>query len=367
MVEAVTRPAHPRIRIYLHLRSAHLERAQKLAAATILYGEARYDLDTSLFDGLDVVKVGFAGLLKALSRSAFTAIEINEPLMRAGLPRATVALVVARTAGGLRRQRPSIVAYAIENKDPFVQLNASLKHRARLSLDRCLARFVLRHVDRLAFGTAGSRQLYHELFGADFITGATRVIEAIPTACDCGNLHEHEPDTVLFVGALHSRKGFEELLAAWKILRERRPNAHLTIVGKGVLEEVARSTVAGDPRVALIIDPPRAEVHLQLRRASVLVLLSQSRPTWREQVGLPLVEALAHGVGVVTTDETGLATWLRGHGHVVLPSAAAADKVADAIEVALASGRTAQAVLDDLPDTDGRLAADDWIFDVSRS
>jgi glycosyltransferase involved in cell wall biosynthesis len=102
-------------------------------------------------------------------------------------------------------------------------------------------------------------------------------------------------------------------------------------------------------------------VHRALRRAAVLVLLSQPTPTWREQVGLPLVEGLAHGCTVVTTAETGLADWLAAHGHTVLaPDAAPATVVAAVVE-ALAAGRPAASVLADLPDDDGRQAAEAWL------
>ena len=92
------------------------------------------------------------------------------------------------------------------------------------------------------------------------------------------------------------------------------------------------------------------------------VLLSQPTPTWREQVGLPVVEGLAHGCTVVTTTETGLAGWLAAHGHEVLPPGAPDGEVAAAVDRALGRRRPAGDVLADLPAADGRLAADRWMF-----
>jgi len=64
---------------------------------------------------------------------------------------------------------------------------------------------------------------------------------------------------------------------------------------------------------------------------------------------------------VVTTDETGLATWLSDHGHHVVRGAAGADEVGDAVRRALAKDRPPTSVLADLPPVDGRLAADTWL------
>ena len=90
---------------------------------------------------------------------------------------------------------------------------------------------------------------------------------------------------------------------------------------------------------------------------------AQPTTTWREQVGLPLVEALSYGCTVVTTNETGLAGWLADHGHQVVPGAAATAELAAAVVRALRAPLTVGAVLASLPAEDGRLAADRWLFD----
>ena len=64
--------------------------------------------------------------------------------------------------------------------------------------------------------------------------------------------------------------------------------------------------------------PPREAVHELLASSAVVVMPSVRRPGWREQIGLPLVEGLAHGCRVVTTTETGLADDVRDHPLVTL-------------------------------------------------
>jgi glycosyltransferase involved in cell wall biosynthesis len=103
-------------------------------------------------------------------------------------------------------------------------------------------------------------------------------------------------------------------------------------------------------------------VHAELRRASVVVLPSRRQVAWREQVGLPIVEGLAHGCTVVTTDETGIADWLRRNGHGVIPAASVGELLASVITEAAARPLDARAVCASLPRQDSRLEADSWMF-----
>ena len=106
----------------------------------------------------------------------------------------------------------------------------------------------------------------------------------------------------------------------------------------------------------MLLDPPREQIHRALRENSVLVLLPQ-----KEQLGLPILEALSHGCEVVTNSETGLAAWLAAHGHGVLPPDSSAEAVADAIAMALDRAALREGSLKDLPTTDQRIEADRWL------
>ena len=167
---------------------------------------------------------------------------------------------------------------------------------------------------------------------------------------------------MVFVGAFTPRKGVTELLSAWDSIRSQHPGLELHLIGKGQLLETVTTWASERPEVTLEIDPPRAHIHAALRSAHVLVLLSQRVRAWREQVGLPIVEGLAHGLEIVTTTETGLAQWLREHGHTVLDPTATADETGDAIARALSQRRSRDAVLADLPGVDQRVAADAWML-----
>jgi glycosyltransferase involved in cell wall biosynthesis len=154
-------------------------------------------------------------------------------------------------------------------------------------------------------------------------------------------------------------------MAGWDALTPQ-DDLRLRVLGKGGLLPEVEAWAAGRPDVELVVDPPRSEIHASLRASHVLVLLSQRSGWWREQLGLPIAEGLAHGCEIVTTDETGLAGWLAGHGHRVLPMAADSRQIAAALRSAAEAGRPPAAVCADLPGTDGRAEADRWIFDAAE-
>jgi len=358
-----------RVRLYQTVRSAHLERARHLSPATIVYGGTRYDFDRSLAHGLDLVPAGPIQAAWLLARSSVRHLEVNEPLMVSSLRRTALSIAVLRVRGRVFGRRTSFVSYAIENANPFEATVHGWRAKRRRVEQRILARYVWRSLDRVAFGTRAAHALYTSMFPGRGSPGAagsgrTTVIPALPAACDCppASTTETEAPRVLFLGALTERKGFPLVLAAWPLLKERVPDARLTIVGTGTLEQSAHAAAAADPAIELLIAPSRSAIHRQLRNSRVLVLPSQPAPGWREQVGLPICEGLAHGCSIVTTTETGLADWLGAHGHGLLCPGASAETVAEALRAALRQNRPAASVLADLPHTDGRLVADAWLF-----
>ena len=357
----MTGVAAERARLYQTVRSAHLERARVLAPATILYRATRYDFDRALARDLDLVPAGPVRAAWLLARSQVRQLEVNEPLMLASLRRTALALAVLRLRHRFGGPRTQCVSYAIENANPFARPAHGRARLTRLQ-DRLLARFVWASLDRVAFGTEAAQHTYASVFGTAAGPAQRTHIPALPAACSCADDGSPSAPQIVFLGALAARKGFPQLLDAWPYLKVWRPDARLVILGSGPLEGRARALADADAAVELHIDPSRAGIHAHLRRTSVLVLPSQPAPGWREQVGLPICEGLAHGSTIVTSGETGLAGWLGAHGHAVLRASAGPQEWATAVDGALRADRSKFAVLQDLPPIDGRLAADDWLF-----
>ncbi len=355
-----------RARLYESVRSAHLERAHVLEPATILYRERRYDFDAGLVAGLDLIQASPLRAATILWRSRPIALEINEPLMLSSLPASALALLGLKVAEILGGNRTVVVSYAIGNTNPFEQLaSKNLRTRVRRKLEYVLARLIWGRLDRMAFGTAAAQSVYHELLPARQAGLKQSLIPALPSSCRCNQELEPEQLKLLFLGDLSARKGFPQLAAAWPLVQAALPDARLTIMGKGVLTDLALNLAADNPSVMTLIDPSRHEIHRNLRRAHVLALPSQKSATWREQVGLPIVEGLGHGCTIVATTQTGLASWLSENGHTALDPDCSPRSLSEALIAVLKHPMDKDTVCRQLPNRDGRLEADDWLFERS--
>lgn len=362
--------SHP-LRIYRSIRTAHLERFRDMTPATVLFQQTRYDFDQSLSAGLALRRLSRLGVLRELLRRHHSHVEINEPFtLRCGLD-VLAQIAVIRLRGLFTRRRAVISTYCLGHTDPaselprFSSLPRPLRTRWVLeSALRVLMWICVRSVDRWAFGTPGCREVYGRYVDRGRLDVRARTFTAIPARCQCrGNESEVAPGPeVLFVGGFLARKGIRQLMAAWDASTARSPRSALHLIGQGPLLPEVRAWAADRSEVSLEVDPGRERVHRALRRADVVVLLSQRDGGWREQVGLPIVEALAHGCEVVTTTETGLADWLVTNGHIVLEPNVPAATWSAAIETALTKRRAREHLLAMLPAQDQRLAADSWMF-----
>lgn len=363
----MTSNPRPALRIYASLRSAHLERFREMAPAQVLFHRTRYDYDESLADP-DAMprRVSRAGAVAELVRTSYRVIEVNEPLMTDRWPDLFAQLAAIRLRGLLTRRRERIVAYCIGLTDPAAVISRRwrLPPRAARLIARGAMTVLVRSMDRLAFGTTGALDLYADYVSTARLDRVVRVFEALSAPCDCraGNTDRLHPGTLLFVGAFDDRKGIRHVMRAWDELCERESELRLHVMGKGAFADEVAEWAATRPSVTLDIDPPRPAIHRAMRESGALILLSQRVGAWREQVGLPIVEALSHGCEVITTSETGLAGWLSGHGHAVLDPSAPPAEIADVIAKVLRSPRPVESILGDLPRWDRRLEADAWLM-----
>lgn len=130
-------------------------------------------------------------------------------------------------------------------------------------------------------------------------------VAVIPNGVDLPNLPKNTPRAkrVVFLSRIDPKKGLELLLPAWTAVAAQFRDWELVIAGPldspyaKSIQKVAKNL--NSPRVQFIGEVlGEAKLHL-LASASLFVL-----PTYSENFGIAVAEALAHGIPVITTTET---------------------------------------------------------------
>jgi len=110
----------------------------------------------------------------------------------------------------------------------------------------------------------------------------------------------HDDFVVGFVGRFVESKGVLDLLEAFKLLKnEGTENIRLLFVGEGPLKS---QLLARRPDAVVGVAEASAGLRRYYRAMDLLVLPSRTTPTWKEQFGRVLVEAMATGVPVIGSD-----------------------------------------------------------------
>jgi glycosyltransferase involved in cell wall biosynthesis len=127
----------------------------------------------------------------------------------------------------------------------------------------------------------------------------------------------HRPFTVGYAGRLVESKGLLDLLEAVRLLDSP---VELLLIGDGAMRAQLESQPIPGSKVRVIDDLTHSQMAAGYGQMDVLVLPSHSTPTWEEQFGRVIVEALWCGVPVVGSD-SGEIPWLIGltEGGLVFP------------------------------------------------
>lgn len=347
----------------------HLERLATFEPGDFLYYKPMYDFDDVLARSLPrVSRVGFAKVLWRVFSKRYSMLELAEPYTPSALPQNLAIVCVSRLSWLFPSRRPTtrLVTYAIENADLAEKLSAQTHLPRAITglVVRTLVGFCFSRFSRIAFGTAAAMDNYRALLGRrrfERVPPERTLIWGLPTARPSLSPRA-DSRHVVFLGALDSRKGVSNLMAAWDDIEANVAGAQLTIVGKGPLENEVAGWAADRSAVTLLVDPPRSSIRDVLAHGSVLFLLSQPSPLWKEQIGLPILEGLEYGLEIVSSNETGIADWLAAHGHRVIDPKSPLRDVVESVSDALVYGRSQVDVAADLPPEDGRLTADRWIY-----
>lgn len=359
-------------RFYPVARIAHIERLAHMRPGSFFYTSTRRDWDEDLARATPgVERLDLRTLLGRIWTRNYAQLEIPEPYAIALLPHAALIALVVKAKRVIKRQRTALVFYAIENLDQVDKV------RSRLPIPRWSIRAVMNvglrlvfsETSRAAFGTRGALDTYRAQLGERGWQHATRGTEialipglsAPDSEADAAAIRDE--NLLCFLGSFEERKGILDVLDAWPLVVETRPNSRLLIIGHGPLEDVVKQFADEHVSVDIRVDPSRGAIRHLLASAHALVLPSRRTPAWREQIGLPILEALSAGCEIVTTAETGIADWLGENGHQVIPGDADNTRLASAILAALNATRARTDIQQALPATDGRYTADRWLFD----
>jgi glycosyltransferase involved in cell wall biosynthesis len=184
---------------------------------------------------------------------------------------------------------------------------------------------------------------------------------------------ERDPETVLFLSSLRPRKGIVESVETALRVIERRPTAKFLFVGAWVDDRLERQVKerarpAGD-RIRFL--PPTVDEEKQkLLLSSALLLFPPVEPEGHPRV---VLEALAAGLPVVTTDQGAIAeTVLDGESGFVLDEPAP-DQLADRVlrmlddrQLRERMGRAARArYLEEFTQEQADRKLADWLDDVA--
>jgi glycosyltransferase involved in cell wall biosynthesis len=176
----------------------------------------------------------------------------------------------------------------------------------------------LRRAAAVHFTTAAERDeaAWH---GIDF-RGRAHVVPPPWRAVSRGPSPIRTGDTVLFLSRLHPKKGLELLLEAWPAVRRARPAARLVVAGSGAprYEAALRRAAEGLGGVEFTGFVSGDAKEARLAQADAFVL-----PSFNENFGIAVLEAVAAGVPVVVSAGVQLAPWVeaRGVGRVTPRSA----------------------------------------------
>jgi len=192
---------------------------------------------------------------------------------------------------------------------PFVvsprgTLNPVALRRSRLRKQAFWAFLQGRALRRASLLHATSEQEYSDIRRF----GLRQPVAIVPNGVDLPRrvkrqIHTSEYRTLLYFGRIHPIKGLENLLRAWHRLASRHPDWQLKVIGpdeggyRTALERLAKELAV----CRVLFAGPRfgPEKQGEYESADLYVL-----PSFTENFGMTVAEALAHGVPVVTTTGT---------------------------------------------------------------
>lgn len=152
--------------------------------------------------------------------------------------------------------------------------------------------------------------------------GEDRISRIVPNGVDLSlvpDVTDNRPRAVISVGTLKARKCMDRTLEAFARLAGEYPDAALTIVGIGEMEQQLRRRIAElklGERVTLTGGLPHEEVIRRMAGSDLFVL-----PSWGEGYGIVYIEAMAAGCIAVGAKGEGIEDTIRdGENGFLVPA-----------------------------------------------
>jgi glycosyltransferase involved in cell wall biosynthesis len=210
---------------------------------------------------------------------------------------ATLALVACALSGS---PKPRVICEVHGDWRHSTRLYGSEGRRLLTPLVDALDRYGIRHADAVRALSPYTARLVEAERG--------RGPDAVyPTFTDLSLFTERpvaplpSRPTALFVGVLERYKNVDGLVAAWREVAKKLPDARLTVVGKGPLRAEVDALGAEVPGVEYLPELAPEEIAKALDDATLLVL-----PSRHEGLGRVVIEAFARGRGVVASRAGGV-------------------------------------------------------------
>lgn len=176
-------------------------------------------------------------------------------------------------------------------------------HTIDLALYKLWDRFL--HLDNVS--VVAHTNVVADAISKEFNIQSTVIPHSVPDFFYRNNIDsksKHLPIKLIFVGELSEKKGIYKLLSLMEMLPKN--SFMLTIIGDGPLRNDCIEADRYYNNITFsgpIYD--RYELANILSEQDILLLLSQKIKEWEEVFGIVIIEALAAGLGVITSDHIG--------------------------------------------------------------
>jgi glycosyltransferase involved in cell wall biosynthesis len=171
------------------------------------------------------------------------------------------------------------------------------------------SRYALKHANHVFCLNEEDKEYLQKWLGLS-AGGITRLFPGVsPIFLQTASIRDYQrADKLLFAGTWRHNKGISDLVAAFETLAQRYPGMTLTVLGAGVLrEDVLRAfSERIRPRIEVISSATEAESAAIFAAAHIFLL-----PSLFEGTPLTLIEAMASGLPIITTDTCGMRDVIR--------------------------------------------------------